>query len=322
MMGAPPMRNSIAPFVAFTLAVVASACSQSSSPVSPSAVSVPAIAGSSQLAAKAGKIDVCHRTGSGFDLITINDNAWPAHQGHGDGLPLGPVPGSASSFDSACVAISAPAVLSASPATLDFGSVAVGTTSGLRVITVKNTGGSPASHLGGVMITPMQNDFVVVSNTCTPQVAGILDPNETCEVAIRFAPESAGARAATFTISTEVTGPVSVALTGTGTAAAALSFFPSSLTFASQPSGSVSAAQSVTVVNSSTGTVGISSIALAGVNAAEFEVTNTCGAEISAGAFCSLSVVFHPASPGAKTATVNVVTAGGLQQVSLSGTGS
>jgi hypothetical protein len=194
----------------------------------------------------------------------------------------------------------------------------------VRVITVKNTGGSPASHLSGVTITPVTTagDFVVTSNTCTPQAAGILDPNETCEVAIRFVPTSAGSRAATFIISTEVTGPVSVALTGTGATASALSFFPANLTFASQPSGSASAAQSILVVNSSTDAVGVSSISVAGANAAEFDVTHTCGASIPQAVFCHISVVFHPASPGAKTATVNVVTAGGVQQVPLSATGS
>lgn len=316
------MRNVITPALLSTLVLFASACSQPSTPVSPSAAIVPA-ADSAQLAAKAGKLDVCHRTGNGFNLISISDNAWPAHQDHGDGLPLGLVPGSGASFDSACIAISAPAILSASPASVDFGSVAVGTSSGVRVITVKNTGGSPATHLGGVIITPnTTTDYVVTSNTCTPQAAGILDPNETCEVAIRFAPTSAGSRAATFTISTETTGPVTVALNGIGTVPLALSLFPSSLVFSSQASGTLSAPQSILVVNSSTEAVSISSIALAGANAAEFDVTNTCGASILAGSFCNASVVFHPASPGAKTATVNVVTTGGVQQVPLSATGS
>jgi hypothetical protein len=54
--------------------------------------------------AKADKVDLCHRAGDKFSLLTVNGNALWAHLEHGDALlPNGTVPGSAGYvFDSQC----------------------------------------------------------------------------------------------------------------------------------------------------------------------------------------------------------------------------
>lgn len=286
-------------------ALAAAACGQTV-PTSPSAVVGASVQASGQLlAAKAGAIDICHRAGSGFNLISINENAWPAHQAHGDGVPSGPVPGSAMVFSATCVATTpaSPAAISATPSTVNFGDVAAGASSPTRVITVKNNGGSTTSHLGGVTMTPNLGDFVIVSNTCTPQV-GPLAPNGTCDVAIRFVPQSSGARTATFTINAEQGGTATSTLTGVGVAPAALSFFPASLSFTTQPAGTTGA-QSVTVVNAGTAPVNMT-IAISGTNAVDFTQTNSCGSSIAPGAFCTITVTLQSATSGAKTASMNV----------------
>ena len=44
-------------------------------------------------ASKAGKVDICHRTGNGsYHLINVSGNAEKAHLRHGDALPGDPVP--------------------------------------------------------------------------------------------------------------------------------------------------------------------------------------------------------------------------------------
>ncbi len=49
------------------------------------------------------KVEVCHRQGTKWKLLSISTNAVPAHLGHGDGLPLGAVPGQLGfEFDAAC----------------------------------------------------------------------------------------------------------------------------------------------------------------------------------------------------------------------------
>src|SRR5687767_13911379 len=103
------------------LALSVAACGQA--PTSPSAVvGASELQSGQMLAAKTGAIDICHRGGSAFNLLTISENAWPVHQAHGDGVPSGSVPGSTMVFNVACVAtsVAAPAAISASPAALNF----------------------------------------------------------------------------------------------------------------------------------------------------------------------------------------------------------
>ncbi|MEX2153956.1 MAG: hypothetical protein WD825_11505 [Gemmatimonadaceae bacterium] len=60
-------------------------------------------------AARAGKLDVCHREGDGgYHLINVSVNAAGAHSSHGDGIPGAAVPGDPSKkFDSTCALVDA-----------------------------------------------------------------------------------------------------------------------------------------------------------------------------------------------------------------------
>lgn len=82
-------------------------------PVAPSAgvattnmsvASQPAPGANMSFAAKASKVDVCHGEGTGsFQLISVSDNALPAHLAHGDAQPGDPVPGvKGKVFDKEC----------------------------------------------------------------------------------------------------------------------------------------------------------------------------------------------------------------------------
>jgi centrosomal CEP192-like protein len=98
---------------------------------------------------------------------------------------------------------------------------------------------------------------------------------------------------------------------------------PASLTFPSQTVKTASPAIAVTIRNTGSGPLTITSIVISGVNAAEFTQKNTCTATTAIGADCSISVVFTPAAPGSRTAQIVITdNAGGSpQQVGLSGTG-
>lgn len=77
----------------------AAACSGSpASPTSPLAMSGST---SQQGGASGGKVDVCHKSGSGFHMINVSSNALQAHLAHGDGVPNGAVPGSSTQIFSA-----------------------------------------------------------------------------------------------------------------------------------------------------------------------------------------------------------------------------
>jgi hypothetical protein len=107
-------------------------------------------------------------------------------------------------------------------------------------------------------------------------------------------------------------------------AAPIASLSPTSLAFTAQPSGTSSAAQTVTLSNTGSAALSITGtgINITGANATDFSQTNPCGASVAAGSNCVISVKFTPSlSVGSETATLNVNdTAGGSpQQVQLSG---
>ena len=97
----------------------------------------------------------------------------------------------------------------------------------------------------------------------------------------------------------------------------------SSLSFSPQNVGTTSAAQAVTLTNSGTATLDISSMNMGGTNSGDFSETNSCGSAVSAGANCTVSVKFTPAAAGNRAATlsINDNASGSPQTVSFSGVG-
>ncbi|MBZ5705188.1 MAG: choice-of-anchor D domain-containing protein [Acidobacteriia bacterium] len=109
---------------------------------------------------------------------------------------------------------------------------------------------------------------------------------------------------------------------GSGGPIASLS--PPSLTFPTQLVNSTSAGQVVTLTNTGSATLQITSIAIGGTNAADFSQTlSTCGASLNPGANCTVTVAFTPKSRGTRTASLNFTdnAPGSPQAVSLTGTG-
>ena len=107
-----------------------------------------------------------------------------------------------------------------------------------------------------------------------------------------------------------------------GSVASSLS--PRALAFAIQMVGTASAAQTVTLTNLGSTTLTIDSISLTGPHAAEFGLTNTCGASLAPAASCTADVTFTPALAGTRTAGLTISTndsSNPLQTVALSGTG-
>jgi hypothetical protein len=99
-----------------------------------------------------------------------------------------------------------------------------------------------------------------------------------------------------------------------------VSFSPTNpLNFKKQPVGTTSAPQSVTLTNTGKTALTISSMKATG----QFGMTSTCGASVTAGANCSISVTFSPKTKGAKsgTITINDSASSKPQVIELSGTG-
>ncbi len=102
-------------------------------------------------------------------------------------------------------------------------------------------------------------------------------------------------------------------------AAPAVTLSATSLEFASTIVGTSGAPQVLTLTNSGTGALTITSIAASG----DFAETNTCGSSLAAGANCTISVTFTPTMSGSLTGEIIIADNASTspQNVTLSGTG-
>lgn len=80
---------------------------------------------------------------------------------------------------------------------------------------------------------------------------------------------------------------------------------PSSINFGDQALGTSSTGQTITLSNTNSGTLSISSISLA--TGAQFAISsNTCGSTLNSGSSCSITVKFAPTSTGPQTDTLRI----------------
>lgn len=98
---------------------------------------------------------------------------------------------------------------------------------------------------------------------------------------------------------------------------------PPSLTMPSEPVGSASEPQTVTVANAGTGPLTIASVVPGGANASDFTVTSNTCATVQPQSSCTVLVTFTPGGAGPRTATLSITSAvaSGSPPVTLTGTG-
>ena len=185
-------------------------------------------------------------------------------------------------------------------------------------VTLTNTGTVPLP-ITTITRTGSNPGQFSASNTCGTSVA----VNATCTITVGFMPTSAGAKTAFLNVKTGGGAATqSVALSGTGGPTYTLT--PNALSFPNQPRNTSSGVQVATLANTGTIPLPINSITRTGGPNYQFLLTppNTCGTSVPARLTCTISVVFHPTSAGAKTASLRVAVGGGAAaQVALSGTG-
>lgn len=182
-----------------------------------------------------------------------------------------------------------------SPAVLTFPTQSLGSTSAALGITLFNDTGTTLS-ISGIVAS---GDFAVqpTSTTCGTSVP----VNLSCTIGIIFTPTAAGFRTGTLTVTdSAVDSPHTATLQGTG---AVILLNPSPLFFSSQGLGTTSAAQMVTLTNTSASTVTITSIA---VTSGTFAQTNTCGSSVGAGGTCSINVTFTPTEDGQEYGSIAI----------------
>ena len=203
-------------------------------------------------------------------------------------------------------------VITLTPTSLVFGNQGVGTTSAPQAVTLTNTSGEALSFTSIEATTNF-----LQGNNCGSGVA----VGGNCTINVYFVPSGTGPLSGALLIADNAAdSPQVVYLSGTGTSTAILTVAPASLAFGNQVINETSAAKTVTLTNTGTVSVTISSI----TPSANFAISsNTCGATLAAGKKCTVKVTFTPAALGAVTGTLtfNDNAANSPQTVSLSGTG-
>ena len=130
-----------------------------------------------------------------------------------------------------------------------------------------------------------------------------------------------------FENGTGVVGGPAAPCTAPAEATAVAILAPAALTFADQQVGSTSASKGVTLTNTGTLPLHVSSISLSNLNPADFGIaSNTCGPlpfTEAPGATCSVGVAFKPTADGARSAALVFQddSPGSVQTVPLSGNG-
>jgi hypothetical protein len=99
--------------------------------------------------------------------------------------------------------------------------------------------------------------------------------------------------------------------------------WPGALNFGNATVGVTTSPLVATLTNSESSALSITGMAITGTNASDFTESTTCGPSLAAGASCSISVTFNPATTGARTGSLTVTDSApnSPQAIALSGTG-
>jgi hypothetical protein len=186
-------------------------------------------------------------------------------------------------------------------------------------VTAQNptSGGTMASYIGTVHFTSTDGSAVLPSDyTFTNSDQG------THIFSITLNTNGSQTVTATDTVNSAVTATATIAVGSGGNGPLTVS--PTSLLFPNTHLTTTSASKLVTVTNSNTVAVTVSSVGFTGANPGDFVISsNTCGANIPASSSCQIKVAFAPTSTGAKSAALTLTDSAtnSPQSVSLSGTG-
>jgi hypothetical protein len=210
------------------------------------------------------------------------------------------------------VLLQVPSVTFSTPS-LAYGTEAVGSVTPPQTVVLSNSG-SAALTMTSVAIGGLNSSQFTQTNICPSTLAA----GSNCSINVRFAPTAPGTAVASLTITDSASGSAqTVSLLGEGVTPVVL-LSPTSLTFPIQTVGTTSAPQGVTLTNTGSEALALTSITAS----AGYAQTNTCGLSVAAGGACSITVTFAPTVTGTQSGNVTVVdNAGSSQMVGLSGTG-
>lgn len=182
-------------------------------------------------------------------------------------------------------------LVTVNPNSLAFGTQRTGTTSTAKTFAIKNTG-TDDLHVTSLSVTgPFQLGIA------TPFT---LAPNAQTTVSVKFAPTAPGAATGTVTIASDAKTNPTVSLTGTGTEPV-FTISTTALAFGNQRVGTASAGQAITISNTGTAPLNLSSVAVA----PEFTLGGApVPSSILPGGHVTFTAAFAPTAAGATSGSI------------------
>jgi hypothetical protein len=201
--------------------------------------------------------------------------------------------------------------VSLSPASFNFGNVAVNGYSNWQAFTLTNTGSNAVSISNTTVSGPFD-----VSSACGSSLAA----GSNCTIWVLFAPIANGTFSGTLTVTDNASNsPQTASLSGTG-GTVTVTLSPATFNFGTVAVNGYSNWQAFTVTNSGSTSVSLGS---AQVNSSQFDVTSYCGSSLSAGSKCTIWVLFAPTTRGSLNGTLSMSSSATTSPLTsaLSGTG-
>jgi len=204
------------------------------------------------------------------------------------------------------------------PSSLAFGAQPVGTSAQPQTVTVTNTG-SGDLHVSAMSIAGANpGDFTVASDACSGRT---VSPHAACAAGVQFSPTAAGARWATLVVTDDAGAGQRVGLSGTATQPA-ISVNPDPVDF-----GGVATKKywyyDVTVTNTGTADLHISSISIGGPDSGSFAGQWMCSSTtLAPQGQCTVRLYFYADYAGQYQAALvfGDDAAGGTQSVGVTAT--
>ena len=209
--------------------------------------------------------------------------------------------------------------VSVTPATLTFATVAVGSASAAKTVTLANNL-SKTVKIGFAA----SGDYTAAGSGTSPCGASLAS-KASCTLAVQFKPTVAGVVNGALTVTQNIdTIPQIVTFSGTGSGGGTppLTFTPTSVSFGSVGTG-ISSTKTVVITNSSAKALTISDLAASASYTVVAGSSSPCGGTLIPGNACTISVTFKPTIDSKINGAVTITDNGSVktQILDLSGTG-
>ncbi len=189
-----------------------------------------------------------------------------------------------------------------SPLQLNFPAQQIGSTSLPQTVTFTNGPGGPIT----LPILVSAGQYLIQTDGCS---GATLAADAACTFSVVFKPTTAGVQNGDVTVGV-LPNPTVITLNGVGVTSAIL-FAPQVINFGDQQVNVQSGPQTLTLINTSGGSVTVTSVAMFGVQLGEFVLTgdHCSNATLPKGGSCTIDASFKPTDQGPKAAMARFVNA-------------